>query len=294
MNTSPAPWASARVCVCFLLLTAWGITSTPATAAEIDARFVQVHPLLAHPEKFIPSLGRSRAVVLLHGLHLQLHLAKVERADFSSWQKPGSKLVLALAPEADVFSFLYSQNTPVDAVAKMPALRDGIRRLREAGYTDIVLIGHSAGGLIARHFVEDHPTSGITKVIQVCTPNGGCGYAKLEWLCKNQRPFVDSLGKPARRIIQASRSDRVIPLTVQFVCVVGTAAGVGDLIVSDSSQWPKDLRDQGIPALRWWTGHFWVTRNSADAKKIADLVRADHPRWDAIKVEAMKKKILGG
>ena len=42
-----------------------------------------------------------------------------------------------------------------------------------------------------------------------------------------------------------------------------------------------------------WTCHFWVARNSADARKIAELVRASHPRWDATQVAAMKKKILG-
>jgi pimeloyl-ACP methyl ester carboxylesterase len=232
-------------------------------------------------------------VILVQGLKLHLQKEKVERATLASWQKPGSKLVQALSEHADVYAYAYSQNVSIDTVSQAPDLGNAIGRLRDAGYTELVLVGHSAGGVLARQFVEDHPDAGVTKVIQVCAPNDGCGYANLDWLCKAQRVFVDSLGKTVRRTCLRDRADRKIPDSVEFVCVVGDATGVGDIIVSDSAQWPRDLRDQGIPAVRWWTGHFWVTRNRADARKIAELVHTPHPRWDAAKVVMMKKKILG-
>lgn len=267
--------------------------SAPVTASPVDTQFVQVHPQLARSARFERSPGQGRAVVLLHGLTLHLHREKGAQAHLRDWQRPGSKLVQALASEGDVYAIAYGQNVPVDAVAEAPALRAGLRRLRAAGYAEVVLLGHSAGGLIARRLVEDHPALGVTKVIQVCTPNGGCSLAKLDWLCHAQRAFVESLGKAARRQVLRTRGPRTIPEGVQFVCVIGTAAGLGDFVVSDAAQWPKDLRDQGVPAVRFWTGHFWVTRNRADARKLAELVRAEHPRWDAARVAALKKTILG-
>ena len=278
-----------------LLFAALSLTATPTAVAPpvLDVRFVQAHPVPPDPARFERSRGQTRAVVLIHGLRLRLVREKVERADFSGWQKPGSKVVQALAADADVFAFAYSQNVPVDAVAQAPALRENVRRLRAAGYAEVVLVGHSAGGLVARQLVEDYPDAGVTKVIQLCSPNAGCGYAKLDWLCQAQQAFVDSLGKATRRRCLRERGDRPIPAGVQFVCVVGSVTGVSDLVVSEAAQWPKDLRDQGVPAVRLWTGHFWVIYNRTDAQKIAELVRADHPRWDQSKVAAMKKKLLG-
>ena len=260
---------------------------------RLDARFQQVYPVPFGDAVVRRSAGQVRAVVLLHGFQLHIHQEKVAQASMSSWQKPESKLVVALAPEADVFAFAYSQNVPIDAVGRSPVLIESVRQLKESGYQEIVLIGHSAGGLAARHFVEDHPGSGVTRVIQICSPNTGCGYARLDWLCKNQRAFVDSLGKPVRRRAVEARADRRIPDHVEFLCVIGAVAGIGDFVVSDVSQWPKDLQEQGIPAIRWLTGHFWVTRNRADAQKIVELVRTRHPRWDAAQVAVMKKKLLG-
>ncbi len=269
------------------------LAPSPGAAPSFAAVFVQSHPPPPSLDRFERMPSEPRAIVLLHGLQLHLHPEKAARANLSGWQKPDSKLVKALAAEGDVYAFAYSQCAPVEALAKSAVLRDGVRRLREAGYTEIVLVGHSAGGLVARQFVEDYPQAGVTKVLQVCAPNSGSGYAKLDWLCPCQRVFVESLDKRSRRQSGRERANRKIPEDVQFVCVVGNAAGVGDIIVSEASQWPKDLRDQGVPAVALWTGHFWVTRNSADARKIAELVRASHPRWDAAQVAAMKKKILG-
>ena len=55
------------------------------------------------------------------------------------------------------------------------AYRDGLMSPAQA----TGLVGYSAGALIARYFVEDSPDYGVTKVIQVCAPNGGSGWGKL-------------------------------------------------------------------------------------------------------------------
>jgi pimeloyl-ACP methyl ester carboxylesterase len=264
----------------------------PVQPPRMETLFVQVHPVPRAAAAFEPSPGETRAVVLLHGLLPHLLSQKAERPVFRDWQKPGSKLVQALARDSDVYAFAYSQNVAVEDIVRAPGLREGVRRLRQSGYTEVVLVGHSAGGLIARQLVEDYPDTGVTKVVQVCSPNGGSGYAKLELTSKNQRTFLESLTKDARQKCLRDRCDKKIPETVQFVCVVGDGTGVGDVIVSDKAQWTKDLQDQGIPAVRLWTAHFWVTRNRADARKIAELVREDQPRWDAAKVAAMRKKII--
>ena len=292
------PWKASALALALVVFAApsnpaGGETPNLKAPPQIDIRFVQVHPEPEAPEAITRSPGQRRAVVLLHGFQPNPLTWLATRARLSGWQQSDSKLVKAMSQVGDVYAVAYSQNARVENVAHAEKLRDGIRRLREENYEEIVLLGHSAGGLIARHFVEDFPDSGVAKVIQLCSPNTGCGMARLDWLCLEQRVFVDSLGKRARRECLTQRQDRRIPPHVQFVCVVGDAAGSGDLLVSDDSQWPPDLRQQGIPAVRFWTGHFWVTYNRSDARKIAELVAEDHPRWHPAKVAAMKKKILG-
>ena len=49
-----------------------------------------------------------------------------------------------------------------DRIAGSAALADNIRRVRQLGYKEIILLGHSAGGVIVRQFVEDHPDAGVT------------------------------------------------------------------------------------------------------------------------------------
>ena len=259
-------------------------------AEPIETRFVQVAPAqevaavlgegLLTPPKRTPD--QQRAVVLLHGLRVQpFSSRKVRQADFQLWQAPQSRLVTALAAHADVYAFSYSQNECLEVIGAHPALREHVQALKAAGYQEIVLVGHSAGGLIARQLVEDHPDSGVTKVIQVCSPNGGSTLGKLKLgVCACQESFLDSLTKEGRRTSLAQRQDRRIPEQVEFVCIVGqmnvdweadfgslcgdgtdlrlTYAGVvcGDGVLSVESQWPADLQQQGIPAQPLQTAHF--------------------------------------
>jgi len=200
-----------------------------------------------------------------------------------------------LARQADVFAFAYSENVPVDQIAETPGLGVNIWRLRQLGYAEVVLVGHSAGGLVARQFVEDHPDAGVTKVIQVCAPNGGCVYARMEaGVRKNQRPFLASLTKDARAGFVKRRVGKRIPAAVQFVCVVGDGAPGGDGVVSTLSQWPPDLQLQGIPAVVLRTTHLTAMRTAVEAERLAELIRQSLPRWGPAQIAAVRKELWRG
>jgi pimeloyl-ACP methyl ester carboxylesterase len=263
-------------------------------APPIETKFVQVAPAPKEPAAVERSAEQSRAVVLLHGFRAHpFQTARVARAEFHDWQRAGSTLVQALARDSDVFAFAYGQVASVDRIAGCTDLVDAVRRLRRAGYAEVVLVGHSAGGVIARHFVEDRPEAGVTKVVQVCAPNGGCSLGKTTLgITADQEEFVRSLSKEAREACCKDRADRKVPGGVEFVCVVGTGTVVGDGVVSCRCQWPDDLQKQGIPAVPLDALHFQALRSRAGADKVAELIRGKQPRWDAATVAAEKKKLL--
>jgi pimeloyl-ACP methyl ester carboxylesterase len=278
-----------------------------------DTRFAQVAPAYREGADMRRSVAQPRAVVLVHGLHLHPFSGRgAARADWHSWQRPGSLLVRTLAVEGDVFAFAYSQDVPLESVAEARALHEGIWHLRELGYRDIVLVGHSAGGLVARQFVEDYPQAGVTRVVQVCAPNGGSGWARARMAVrKNQGPFLSSLTKKDRRGALRERAEKRIPAGVEFVCVVGlrhvplltpneardrAARGVlppGDGLVSAACQWTPELQEQGIPAVPLAAGHSSVLHTREGIDLIARLVRQRIGRWDEGAVAAARLRILG-
>lgn len=262
-------------------------------APTIETQFVQVAP--ARPERsWWSTPEHGRAVVLIHGLFVHpFSKTNVAQARLHGWQKPDCLLVKRLAREADVFAFSYGQTVSADEIAECPELETQVRRLRLQGYREIVLIGHSAGGVIARQFVEDHPDCGVTKVIQVCTPNAGSGWATWQTVRANQIDFLQSLTKPVRRRSLSARADKLIPTHVEFACVVGTGTVVGDGLVSTRSQYTPDLQRQGIPAYPFNSTHWMVLRSQKGAELMARLVREPQPRWDARQVEAVRHKLLG-
>lgn len=262
-------------------------------AGEVKTDFLQVSPI---PKKggIERSAGQDRAVVLIHGLRAHPFSTKnVTVPGFQDWQQADSTLVKALAKEADVFSFAYGQDVVVDAIPKVAGLQGAVCGLRDAGYSHIVLVGHSAGGLIARHFVEDNPKAGVTKVIQVCTPNGGSSWGKMTiGVRESQEVFLTSLTKDARMICLKERKDKRIPEQVQFVCLVGIGAGPGDGFVLTSCQWTEDLQEQGIPVALVDCTHFLAMRGTDGIHKVVELVRTDQVRWDTTKVSDQKKKLF--
>src|SRR5262249_45381257 len=154
-------------------------------------------------------------------------------------------------------------------------------RLRKAGYTEVVLVGHSAGGGIARHFVEDRLETGGAKVLQGCAPHCGCslGKGKLGGFC-DQEGFGRSPSKEGREACLKNRAEKKIPEGVEIICVVGTGTVVGDGVVSCRCQWPEDLQKQGVPAVPLQALHFQALRTQAGADKVAELIRSRQPRWD--------------
>jgi pimeloyl-ACP methyl ester carboxylesterase len=264
-----------------------------ASTETIETRFVQVAPVSAQ-RQWWNTPQKTRAVVLIHGLFVHpFSKTKVSRAQLHSWQQPNCLLVKRLAQEADVYSFAYAQTESADDIAECPQLEKQLRKLRQAGYREIVLIGHSAGGVIARQFVEDHPDWGVTKVIQVCAPNAGSGWAKWQTVRANQIDFLDSLTKPARRRSLSQRAGKEIPPNIEFSCIVGTGTVVGDGLVSNRSQYPPDLQKQGIPAYPFNSTHWMVLRSHKGVELVARLVREHQPRWDDKQVEAVRRRLIG-
>jgi pimeloyl-ACP methyl ester carboxylesterase len=263
-------------------------------AEPVAVEFVQVAPRERPAAEWTRSPGQRRAVVLVQGLMIHpFSKDNVERADLRDWQKPGSRLVKRLAADADVYAFAYGQNVTVDDIADHTALRDGLRRLRAMGYRDVVLVGYSAGGVIARRVAEDYPDAGVTKVVQVSAPNAGSGWANLKAVRSNQKPFLHSLTKEERRRELRSRLDVSIPDDIEFVCVVGTRGLSGDGVVSLRSQWSPDLQAQGVPAVTVAVDHLSMVRSSAGADAVAAAVRAPQPRWSQSRVAQARRAILG-
>jgi pimeloyl-ACP methyl ester carboxylesterase len=264
-----------------------------AAPGEIETKFVQVAPATVQ-QPWWNAPHKTRVVVLIHGLLVHPFSERnVGRAQLHSWQQPHSALVKRLAQEADVFSFAYGQTVRADDIAEYPELEKHVRKLRQDGYREIVLVGHSAGGVIARQFVEDHPDCGVTKVIQVCAPNTGSGWAKLQTVRANQHDFLDSLTKPARSRNLSQRADKDIPRNVEFACIVGTGSVVGDGMVSNRSQYPPDLQKQGIPAYPFNSNHWMVLRSHRGVELVARLVRETQARWDDKQVESVRRRLIG-
>jgi Alpha/beta hydrolase family len=266
-----------------------------ATQPAVETRLVQVAPPVKSETVPLRSPGQARAVVLFHGFRPHpLSDTSAWQPDLSSWEEPNSALVKALSRDADVFALGYAQHLPVDEVARAPALARYVESLRQAGYTDVVLIGYSAGALVARYFVENTGGGGVTKVIQVCPPNGGSSWGKFTaGVRQSQEPFLASLTKEARLRALRERADLHIPPGVEFVCVVGAFGRTGDGLVRYDCQWTRELQQQGVPAVLLHTPHVTAMHSKSMAQRLADLVREPQPRWTTAQVEAARAKIIG-
>jgi pimeloyl-ACP methyl ester carboxylesterase len=266
-----------------------------ASPSPVDTRFAQVAPSAHEIAAFARTLGQGRAVILIHGLRIHpISKLGIVHAAFSDWQKEESELVRQLARDNDVFAFAYAQTAAADEVADAPDLSDSVRRVRLLGYREVVLVGYSAGGVIARNFVEDNPDAGVTKVVQVCAPNAGSGWASLPPLCRQQAEFLRSLTKQTRLRALGARAGVLLPQQVEFVCIVGTGTGIGDGLVSKHSQWTDELQRQGVPAVAVSDTHWHVLHGKKGVELIAELVRDPQPRWDPARVATARREILGG
>jgi hypothetical protein len=266
-------------------------TLTLAGAPAVESTCLQVAP--HNGAKWARSDKQTQAVVLIHGFYLHLKDKTVPKAAFRPWQNADGPVVKELSKSADVFIFAYGQNAPVDGIVKQSQLSDNIAQLRKLGYQEIVLVGHSAGGLIARNFVEDYPDAGVTKVVQVCAPNGGSPLATLH-VPKSQQPFERCLSEDGRKECLKDRAAKKIPEKIQFVCIVARsdAKAHTDGIVPCLNQWTADLQKQGIPAIGMIGGHREVVRDAKHAKALVAVICEPHPRWSAERIESAKKELF--
>jgi len=265
-----------------------------ANPEVVETKLEQVHPVPKLKPIMERSPGQTRAIVLIHGLNIVASKTKVHQALFHDWQLPKGHLVQALSKNADVFAFAYAQNAPLTTISQLPALADGVQRLKFLGYDEIILVGHSAGGVLARMFVEDNPQAGVTRVLQVDAPNLGSSWIKIDIVAKkDQDPFLQSLSKDERMKCCLRRQDKKIPANVEFLCIVGASNSLGDGLVSFASQWPEDLQFQGIPAIRINANHYMMVRSQKTAERIAELARQSQPRWTDEERLTRKKLVLG-
>jgi pimeloyl-ACP methyl ester carboxylesterase len=261
--------------------------------APVETQFEQVYPNRVK-QSMERSAGQWRAVVLIHGLKIHpLHGSLATHPEFHTWQEPGSFLVQALSKDADVFALAYAQTADLDTISQAQGFDQAVQKLHFMGYKEITLVGHSAGGVLARLYVEDHPDGPVTRVVQICAPNLGSSWAKAEvGSRKIQGAFYQSLTKNWRQNVCRLRKDRFIPANVQFLCILGTVGTLGDGLVSCQSQWPEDLQRQGIPVLRLQTTHLAVMHTKKTGLVLAEEIVHDRPRWREIQVEAARENIL--
>lgn len=239
------------------------------------------------------SVTKKRAVLLVHGLYLQIiRPERAGRPETQDWQRARAPLIRELSPDFDVFTFAYAQTLPVDAVSLSLGLRAEVARLKKAGYEEIILIGHSAGGIVARQFIERFPDTGVTKVIQVATPNDGSDYATIRLgIPKIQLPYLQSLAPESRQLPIAR--PRKLPADIEFCCVVCKGGNrKSDTIVSFSSQWPEELQKQGVPAVLVPSYHNEAMKADAPVKVIGEVAREKLARWNKQEVEQGRKVLF--
>ncbi|MBI2806743.1 MAG: hypothetical protein HYX68_17325 [Planctomycetes bacterium] len=267
---------------------AFRATQKPASAARVILN--QPYPGPFSAKNVRRTKGRDLAVILLHGLDLRDDGTSPAEPRLHDWQGSTSPLVRTLSKHGDVFAVCYTQTAAIEEIATYTELRESIKKVKDLGYKQIVLLGHSAGGLLARHFVEDHPSAGVTRVIQVATPNGGAGLAewgvRLGQVPKGQASFVKSLSKSHRAALLKSRGGRAIPSHIDFVTVLScTVDGArGDNIVSRRSQWSPDLQQQCVPCVCVKAGHLEVMVHDDCLDKLSALVSQKQVRWSSARV----------
>lgn len=268
-----------------------------APTTEVQTELWQVAPGAAAKPWTAPDQPgpRAQALVLIPGLYVHpLRPTKALKPELRDWQQPKSGLVKTLAKDFDVFAFGYAQTVTVDEVAGCAGLRNAVAALRKAGYTEIVLMGHSAGGVIARHFVERYPDTGVSRIIAVASPFAGTGAATLKvGYPKVQAPFVKSL-TPETRKEAVRQNGAALGADVEFACVVCKLKRYeSDGLVPTRSQWPEDLQQCGVPAVLAMVNHIEVMGDAETAKRIHELAKGKLTRWSPDEVDTARKVLFG-
>ena len=267
-----------------------------APCVELPTLFWGIAPEVEAED--IPTLKKTKdkAVILVHGLIPRpLHPAKAEKPEPHTWQKPDGALVKLLADDFDVFGVSYAQTVPMDLIPLSKGLRDGVAAVKAAGYKEIALVGHSAGGVIIRRFVECHPNAGVTKVVAIAAPFHGSVWAHLPGFVipKPQVPFIGSM-EPGVRKEWLDKCGCHLPKDLQFCCVVCKLPRLaGDTMVAAGSQWPEELQKQGVPAVAVRCNHFDAMTGDKCVSAIAEILKGKVVRWDEGQVTQAKKALFG-
>lgn len=244
----------------------------------------------------LPKREKDRAVILIHGLVPRpVQVKKAAIPEPHSWQKPNSHMVKKLAPDFDIYGFSYAQTLPVDFVTHSCGLRGAVKQVKAAGYKEVVLIGHSAGGVVAYQFAEQYPDAGMTRVVVVAAPLHGSRLANVPTvgLASTQVPFIKSLAPDCRKL-QSEKCGRPIPVSLEICCVVCKLPRLAtDTIVPAESQWPDLAQKQGIPAVLMEVNHFDAVRSARGADKVAELAKGKLTRWTPEEVEQARKALFG-
>ncbi|MCS7022790.1 MAG: alpha/beta hydrolase [Gemmataceae bacterium] len=266
-----------------------------SVGVDVPVEMWQVAPdLQGKPARKELRKTKDRAVLLIPGLKLHpVRPALAACPEMHKWQHPKGELVRALAPDFDVFALGYAQTVPVDVVARSVALRTSVELLEKAGYREIVLIGHSAGGVLARQFVSIYPRTGVTKVITTAAPHAGALLARMPFgYPKLQAPFVQSLTPEARRAL-ARPVDPDPDKPIDMVCVVARLPKLlSDGLVDVDSQWPPECRAAGVPAVLVEINHFEVLMHPDSVAVVARLAREKLRRWTPEEVEQAIQLLL--
>lgn len=268
------------------------VAALAAPAADFPTDFRQVAPDRRGEDWSAAPRTRDRAVLVIPGLRIYpLRPARCERPEFRNYHDPAGELVRTLAKDSDVFAFAYAQTAAVDEVARSAGLRAAVADLNKSGYKEIVLLGHSAGGVVARLFAERYPDSGVTKVVCVAAPHSGAGLAGLKvGYPKAQAPLVRSLTAEAR----ARARPQKLPDHIAMACVVCKLGLVdADGLVTVATQWPEECRGHGVPAALVVVNHWEAMLDAGSVKVIAELVRGELARWSPEEVGRARKVLFG-
>lgn len=201
-----------------------GYESYPAGVFRAYLRELYASYLLAKGSLLAPFLktpnytkhaDNSRLPVLfLHGYtenHLTWSpllraLAKEEkrRRYYTLWMRPANASILRFREQA---------NKKIDAI------------LKETGHSQVILIGHSMGGIVARAVMVEYGQSRIARVITIATPHLGTSWSFIF-------PATPALQMQSRGPFLAALKDEGRQGSVPFLCI----ATVHDNIVAPFDQ----------------------------------------------------------
>lgn len=161
--------------------------------------------------------------------------------------------------------FTVSLPTGSSLATQLVPLRHYLARLRAVHPDDsLILVGHSAGGVLARLYMVRHPDSGVAALVTIASPHGGTDRADLGTLAAESplgwfAPLFDGgTLQRARGLLRELRPARPgtflhwlnhqVHPPARYISVVRRADprhGVGDVLVP---LWSQDMNQ--VPALR--------------------------------------------